>query len=162
MYIGRLSQEKGMGTLLEVASKLPYKLKVAGGGPLLDEFKEKYKDCKNIEFLGLQNATQVSHLLSSAKFSVIPSEWYENNPLGVIESLCAGLPVIGANIGGIPELIDENETGLIYESGNKKELQESIEKAIAANWDYRKIKQESLIRFSQEKHFELLEKVYKC
>ena len=162
LYVGRLSQEKGVKTLLEVASKLQYRLKVAGGGPLLDEFKEKYKDCKNIEFLGLQSASQVSDLMAKAKFAVIPSECYENNPLSVIESLCAGTPVIGANIGGIPELIDNNQSGLIFTSGNKQELKEAIENAIAVNWDYRKIKQESLIRFSQEKHFELLEKVYKC
>lgn len=160
LYVGRLSQEKGVKTLLEVASKLQYRLKVAGGGPLLDEFKEKYKDCKNIEFLGLQSASQVSDLMAKAKFAVIPSECYENNPLSVIESLCAGTPVIGANIGGIPELIDNNQSGLIFTSGNKQELKEAIENAFSKEWNNAEIKQKSMDRFSKEHHYDLLEKLY--
>ena len=160
LYIGRLSHEKGVGTLLEVAKTLPFKLKIAGGGPLSEQFKEEYKGYGQIEFLGHQNAEQVSKLLSQATFAVVPSEWYENNPLSVIESLCAGTPVVGANIGGIPELIDNGDTGYIFESGNSAQLRECIENAFSQQWDYDKIKMLSLCRFSQEKHYALLEKVY--
>lgn len=160
LYIGRLSHEKGVGTLLEVAKTLPFKLKIAGGGPLSEQFKEEYKGYGQIEFLGHQNAEQVSKLLSQATFAVVPSEWYENNPLSVIESLCAGTPVVGANIGGIPELIDNGDTGYIFESENSAQLRECIENAFSQQWDYDKIKMLSLCRFSQEKHYALLEKVY--
>lgn len=160
LYIGRLSHEKGVGTLLEVAKTLPFRFKIAGGGPLSEQFKEEYKDYGQIEFLGHQNAEQVSKLLSQATFAVVPSEWYENNPLSVIESLCAGTPVVGANIGGIPELIDNGDTGYIFESGNSAQLRECIENAFSQQWDYDKIKMLSLCRFSQEKHYALLEKVY--
>lgn len=160
LYVGRLSHEKGVGTLLDVASKLPYKLKVAGGGPLADEFKTKFADNTNIEFLGHQNAEQVSQLLAGAVASVVPSEWYENNPLSVIESLCAGTPVIGANIGGIPELIGVGD-GFVFTSGDKAELAEKIKQAFVTQWDNTKIKAKSVERFSPEKYFVQIKEIYK-
>ena len=160
LYVGRLSQEKGVETLLEVASQLPYTLKVAGGGPLADEMKAKYSECANIEFLGHQNAEQVSSLLAGAVAIVAPSECYENNPLSVIESLCAGTPVVGANIGGIPELIGTGE-GLVFESGNKAELAEKIKQAFSTEWDNDAIKKKSLERFSPDKYFAQIKLIYR-
>ena len=161
VYVGRLSQEKGVNTLLEVASTLPYKLKVAGGGSLLDTAKLKYEGYSQIEFLGHQNAEQVSDLLSKACFTVVPSECYENNPLSVIESLCAGTPVIGAKIGGIPELISEGVTGCVYTSGDQAELRNAIEKTFKKQWNNALIKTNALERFSAERHISLLEGLYK-
>ncbi len=102
-YVGRLSEEKGIATLLKAASELPYKFKVAGDGPLGDELRRKFGACSNIEFLGMLSSEDVKTLLYGARFSVMPSECYENNPLGVIESFCAGTPVVGASIGGIDQ-----------------------------------------------------------
>lgn len=124
-YVGRLSEEKGIETLLKAASELPYKLKVAGDGPLGEMLRERYK-CKNIEFLGQISREEVVTLLSEAMFSVVPSECYENNPGSLIESLCMGTPVVGANIGGIPELISKSD-GILYESFNKESLKFAIE-----------------------------------
>jgi glycosyltransferase involved in cell wall biosynthesis len=121
-YIGRLSKEKGIETLCSAAGKLPYKLKIAGTGPLENELREKYKCCKQIEFLGYQSKENVLQMTACANFTVCPSECYENSPLSVIESLCLGVPVLGANIGGIPELTDN-----LFESGNENDLKEKIE-----------------------------------
>ena len=134
VYVGRLSSEKGVETLLNVASKLPYTLRIAGDGPLRKQLEEQYASCKNIKFLGHQNAQQVAALLSKAQFSVVPSEWYENNPLSVIESLCAGTPVVGARIGGIPELLNA-DNGLTFTSGNRDELKQTIGKAFDTQWN---------------------------
>lgn len=161
LYVGRLSAEKGIETLLDVAASLPYKLKIAGGGPLKEELEVKYNDCTNIEFLGHCEAQQVVALLSESRFSVVPSEWYENNPLSIIESLCAGTPVLGANIGGIPELIENGITGFIVESGNKVEMKVAIEKAFQNKWKNSEIKKKSIERFSPEKYFLLIENSYK-
>lgn len=158
-YVGRLSSEKGVETLLNVASKLPYPFKVAGDGPMRKQLEQQFADCKNIEFLGNQNAEQVATLLSKARFSVVPSEWYENNPLSVIESLCAGTPVVGARIGGIPELINE-DNGLTFASGNKEELAQVIARAHDVQWDNASIKQWALDRFSLERHKRLIEEIY--
>lgn len=159
-YVGRLSQEKGVATLLRAASQLLYKLKIAGDGPIGNDLRNKYADCKNIEFLGHCDADAVSRLISNARFSVIPSEWYENNPLSVIESLCGGTPVVGANMGGIPELIADNN-GIVFSSGKEKSLQDAIIKAWNTKWEYAVIKKNSLSRFSPNAHYEELMQIYK-
>lgn len=126
-YMGRISQEKGLRTLLDAASKLPYPLKIIGTGPLLDELKKSYENQSQIQFLGHCSRDKVFAFLKAARFSVIPSEWYENNPLSVIESLMVGTPVLGANIGGIPELVDHHSgCGMLFEPGNAKDLEEKI------------------------------------
>lgn len=158
-YIGRLSDEKGVETLLKVAQKLPYKLKIAGNGNLRDYFVANYKS-DNIEFLGQLNAIEVSNLLEHAKLLVQPSEWYENNPLSIIEALCAGTTVIGANIGGIPELVNA-DNGLIFEPGNCDELAECIKKIMDSDkYDYAAIAETARKRFSAPVHFEQLERLY--
>ena len=159
-YIGRLSKEKGVETLLRVASELPYKLKLAGDGPLAEQLKSQYALNDNIEFLGKINSKQVSGLLSTTLFSVMPSECYDNNPLGVIESLFAGTPVLGANIGGIPELIN-TENGMLFESGDATDLKQKIERMFRASFCHEKIQVSSLLRFSAERYYEELMKVYK-
>lgn len=158
-YIGRLSHEKGVKTLLEAAVKTNIKLKIAGDGPLKLELEEAYKSKKNIEFLGHLNALNILSLLSKAKASIIPSEWYENNPLGVIESLSVGTPVIGADIGGIPELITDNN-GLIFQSGNIDDLVCKIANFDTHKFNREKIAQTSLSRFSEKSHYKLLLQTY--
>ena len=158
-YVGRLSQEKGVATLLRTASQLPYKLKIAGDGPIGSDLRNKYADCKSIEFLGHCNADEVSRLVSNARFSVIPSEWYENNPLSVIESLCGGTPVVGADMGGIPDLISES-SGIIFHSGDENSLHDAITKAWDTEWKYAVIKKNSLSRFSPNAHYKELMQIY--
>ena len=85
----------------------------------------------------------------------MPSECYENNPLSVIESLCAGTPVVGANIGGIPELISP-ETGVTFESGNDHALLEAVNVAWNRSWDYDAIKKQSLARFAPKHYLDTL------
>jgi len=126
-YVGRLAEEKGIRTLLSVASLLPYTLKVLGSGPLESELRLQYRDAKNIEFMGHCTWEICKKVVSESIFSVIPSEWYENNPLSVIESLNLGTPVLGANIGGIPELIRTNVNGILFESGNRNSLLQGIQ-----------------------------------
>ena len=160
-YVGRLSPEKGVETLLAVASKLPYSLNIAGDGPIRERLEDQYKGLNNIEFLGHQSAQQVAHLLCKARFSVMPSECYDNNPLGVIESLCAGTPVVGARIGGIPELINE-DNGLSFTSGNKDELAQAITKAFDTQWNHKNIKENSINLFSPQEHLDKILKLYGC
>ena len=148
-----------MRSLLEAASKVKHELRIAGGGPLTDELKAKYAHCPNIKFLGHLDAHGVASLLSQAKCSVMPSVCYENNPLGVIESLCAGTPVVGANIGGIPELISA-DTGIIFESGNAEALATGIDMAMSRTWHHPEIKTESINRFSPESHLKILANIY--
>lgn len=163
-YVGRLSEEKGVATLLRAARIAGVRLKVAGDGPLRESLQRAYEDVASIEFLGHLDASGVAEVLSRASASVIPSEWYENNPLGVIESLSLGTPVIGARIGGIPELIRDESDGLkrgeTYPAGNAEALAELLLGFKADAYDRRRIAAAARERFSPGKHYETLMKIY--
>lgn len=123
IYFGRMSKEKGIDTLIKVCKRLPQiKFVFAGTGPLANQLGE----VGNIEYVGFKVGNDLEELISNALFSIYPSEWYENCPFSVMESQMLGTPVLGANIGGIPELIKDGITGEIYESGNDEELEKHI------------------------------------
>lgn len=123
LYFGRYSQEKGIKTLIKVCSQLKnINFIFAGNGPLEKEINE----VENITNVGFKSGDELRRLIQEAKFSIYPSEWYENCPFSVMESQLYGTPVLGANIGGIPELIDDNKTGLLFESGNMEDLENKI------------------------------------
>ena len=158
-YIGRISKEKGIETLLKAAQKLPYSLKIAGNGFLFDNLHSRYSSDK-ITFLGYLNQMEVKSLIENARFSVIPSECYENNPLSGIESLCLGTPVLGARIGGIPELISEKQNGLLFESGNWEDLTTLIEEMYNSTFNYATIAQRAQSRYSCENYYTKLIEIY--
>lgn len=123
LYFGRFSEEKGIRTLIEAAKEMPKMHFVfAGSGPL----EEMVNSVENIENVGFQSGEALKTLIREAKFSVIPSEWYEPFGLTIVESLSNGTPVIGAKIGGIPELIQDGKNGELFDSGNKEELKLKI------------------------------------
>ena len=153
-FIGRLSHEKGAKTLIEAANQLPYKLVIIGGGPLMDELKSVAHT--NIEFVGFKQWDDIKQLVGKARFSVIPSEWYENNPLSVIEAQCLGTPVLGANIGGIPELTDYT-----FSSGNIADLRLKIEKMWNSKLDYQQIASDAQHRYDAETYYDKLINIYK-
>lgn len=123
LYFGRYSQEKGIDTLIKVCKELQdVQFVFAGSGPLA----EQLEGIPNIRNVGFQTGEALETLIREAKFTVYPSEWYENCPFSVMESQMYGTPVLGADIGGIPELIRVRETGELFESGNAKELEQKI------------------------------------
>jgi len=123
LYFGRYSAEKGLNTLINACKNLPsIEFIFAGKGPLEDEMK----GIDNIRDVGFLTGDKLELLIKEAKFSVYPSEWYENCPFSVMESQILGTPVLGANIGGIPELIQVGKTGELFESGNVEDLTNKI------------------------------------
>lgn len=153
-FIGRLSHEKGAKTLIEAANQLPYKLVIIGGGPLMDELKAMAHD--NIEFVGFKQWDDIKRLVGKARFSVIPSEWYENNPLSVIEAECLGTPVLGASIGGIPELTDYT-----FNSGDVADLKDKILQMWNTECDYRKLASDAMARYDAENYYRQIMEIYK-
>lgn len=123
LYFGRYSKEKGIGTLIKVCKELPdIQFIFAGTGPLENEIK----GISNIKNVGFQKGNVLERLIQEARFSVYPSEWYENCPFSVMESQMYGTPVLGAEIGGIPELICVGKTGELFKSGDADDLREKI------------------------------------
>ena len=123
LYFGRYSAEKGIGTLLKAADALPQIPFVFAGDGTLNAEVEKRQNVKNLGFL---TGEALVSTIAGAAFAVVPSECYENCPFSVIESQMYGTPVIGSRMGGIPELIREGETGLLFEAGNADELEEKL------------------------------------
>lgn len=127
LEFGKLCKDKGTETLLEVAKQMPDERFVfAGYGPAVDLMKE----IPNVEYLGFKEGEELSRLIAEAKLSVCPSEWYENCPFSVIESIALGTPVVGSCMGGIPELILEGKTGELFEAGNTEDLMRAIKRII--------------------------------
>ena len=120
LYFGRYSVEKGIAELVEAAKKLPHiPFVFAGSGPL-EDLLEGLSNVKNV---GFQQGEALEKLVGEARFTVCPSRWYENCPFSVLESLEQGTFVLGAAMGGIPELIRPGENGELFGPG---ELTEKI------------------------------------
>lgn len=132
LYFGRLSKEKGILNLINAFSKLDNGiLYIAGEGPEKENIEKIIKDNNiqdRIKLLGFLNADEMKEYIRRCKFVVVPSIWYENCPYSVMETLAIGKPVVGANIGGIPELVKNNECGLTYDSENITELSEKMKR----------------------------------
>lgn len=165
LYYGRLSREKGISTLIEAIKRNPLiRLKIIGTGPIEEQLKS-YHQCPNVEFLGYKTGKELVDLVSSAKFVCVPSEWYENNPMTIIEAYSFGTPVIGARIGGIPEIIVEGKTGYLFESGNVESLEDTLIKALSQTGNtYKAMSKASydyyLNNFSEAQYYEKLMSFY--
>jgi len=119
LYFGRFDEEKGIKLFKSLND---IKLICAGSGNLEDFINT----LPNAENVGFQSGKALKTLIKEAACSVYPSVWYENCPFSVMESIMLGTPVVGAAIGGIPELIDDGKTGLLFEKGNAEDLKNKI------------------------------------
>jgi glycosyltransferase involved in cell wall biosynthesis len=128
LYVGRLEKIKGISTLLKAVSGLDIPLKIVGGGNLQAEIQAfiDTNNLTNVQLLGHKTLPEVYNLITNAQFTVCPSEWYENYPFSVIEAMSFKKAIVGARIGGIPELIMNEKTGLLFESFNADDLREKI------------------------------------
>jgi glycosyltransferase involved in cell wall biosynthesis len=129
VYFGRLMRDKGLITLVDAVKSIDnIELKIIGDGPLKNYLIRKIQDenIHNVRLLGYLNGDDLHNEIRDSMFTVVPSELYENNPLAVIEAFALGKPVIGSNIGGIPELVLDNKTGFTFEPGNAEDLRLKI------------------------------------
>lgn len=132
LYFGRLAPEKGLLTLLEAAAQAGVPLRLAGTGPQLETLHRRALELDaEVEFLGHLSGERLQAAVHGARATVIPSECYENSPVSVLESFAFGKPVVGARIGGIPELIEPGVTGWLFESGSAGALAEVLRRVQA-------------------------------
>jgi len=128
VYFGRISPEKGVETLLKAYNLLNSDrsrigLKIVGQGPQMNSLKEKYT---NVEFTGYKEGKELKRLVGEASFVVVPSQWYENCSMSVLEAMAMGKAIIASNVGGLPEQIDDGKTGLLFGMGDAGELKEKM------------------------------------
>jgi len=125
LYLGRLSSEKGVETLLRThaSSGARWRLMIAGTGPLLADMQRKYPSA---EFTGHLAGIELEAAIKGAALIVVPSEWNENSPISILEAMAYGKPIVASQIGGIPELVREGKTGLLFDPGNLDQLSDKI------------------------------------
>jgi len=166
VYFGRLSNEKGLFSLLEAVRDINVQLKIIGDGPIRTQLEEKTaaEKISNVVFTGYKKGEELRQEVQNAAATITPSEWYENNPRSIIESFALGKPVIGSRIGGIPELVIDGKTGYTFEPGNAIDLKEKINymlnnlgKCQELGKNARRFVEENL---NSERHYNQLIKIY--
>lgn len=162
LFIGRIEEIKGADRIAEAFSQMPDKrILFAGTGTLLEDLKEKYRDCSNVIFLGFMDRKSLDMLLSKAKAVIVDSQWYETFGMIVIEAYAAGVPVIVGDIGNVGDLVISNETGVKFRYNSTKELIDAVgifEKADREWQDSCKYTFEK--RYSPEHNIDILNSVY--
>jgi glycosyltransferase involved in cell wall biosynthesis len=135
LYYGRLAKEKGIGTLLTAWARIRSRtaeLWLAGVGPERPALeRQAVEKGLRVRFLGYQSGDKLKDLVTNALFVSVPSEWHDNSPLVIYESFAWGKPVIGSEMGGIPELIDHGINGFLHPSGDSEALAAHMEKLIS-------------------------------
>jgi glycosyltransferase involved in cell wall biosynthesis len=167
VYVGRVSEEKGILTLLDAMRGVKKgRLLVVGEGPQRETLEKVVaaERLDNVQIVGPKWGQELIDVMRGARFSIIPSEWYENCPRSCIESFACGTPVIGANIGGIPEMVENDETGLLFEPFSAADLRAKIEylfshKALAARMG-RAARAKAEREYSPASHLRRLLEVY--
>lgn len=168
VYMGRLSEEKGVKTLVRAMKRISSsKLYILGTGPLEQELKEQIENYKlnNVVLLGFKSGKELEQIIKNSKFIIIPSEWYENCPMSVIEAMAYGKPVIGSDLGGIPELVQNETTGLIFKAGDEEDLAEKVNYLLKEHTIAKSMGKEGRLRaeklYDKKIHFEKIDEIYK-
>jgi len=167
LFVGRLSPEKGLRTLLRAWQSLKViPLKIVGDGPLMDEIRAYLKTHKMewVELLGRCNHGEVLELMKGARYLVFPSECYENFPVATAEAFACGVPVIASRLGAMVEIVEDRRTGLHFEPGSPEDLAAKVEWA----WTHpeamsemgREARREYEEKYTAEKNYKMLLDIY--
>lgn len=158
LFVGRLTKEKGIEFLLDAWKEIPTKLIVVG------ENQKNYSDKENIEFVGLQNRDKVLKLISTCRFLVVPSLWYEGFPMVILEAFSRSTPVLCSNFGSLAEVVDDGVNGLHFKAGDVHDFRE---KATALLEDHNRLKimgseakKKFIINYIPETNLQVLEDTY--
>ncbi|MCT7972274.1 glycosyltransferase [Laspinema olomoucense] len=152
LFVGRLSPEKGIETLITAWEKLGDRigLKIIGDGPLSPTVEQAATRIPGVEWMGRQSQNQLQALLKNAQVLIFPSLWYETFGLVVIEAYAAGVPVIASNLGTMSLLIDPGRTGLLFRAGDAQDLQERVEWMLSHPQEVKKMRQEARREFESK------------
>lgn len=128
LFVGRLSPEKGVMTLLQAWRALPADvvLRVVGDGLMRDIVEHHANDLPNVEVMGQRDHATVIELMKTSRALIFPSMWYEGQPVTILEAFACGLPVIASDLGGVGELINEGDNGLLVKAGSATDLADKV------------------------------------
>ncbi|PMB50215.1 glycosyl transferase family 1 [Fischerella thermalis CCMEE 5205] len=166
LYVGRLSVEKGLNTLLAAWKQLPMQLplKIIGDGPLAGKLAADAKDMPHIEWLGRKSMSEVYELLGEAKFLIFPSNWYETFGRVAVEAFAKGTPVVASDIGAIAELVEDKRTGLKFIPADSADLAKKVtwlwENPQELNRMRQEVRREYEIKYTARQNYHKLMEIY--
>jgi glycosyltransferase involved in cell wall biosynthesis len=166
LFVGRLSQEKGVDTLLRSWERLGKKisLKVVGDGPLAPIVADTTKQCPGVEWLGRQSQARVSELMKHAQALIFPSNWYEGFPMVIAEAYAVGLPVIASDLGSMHSLIDHGRTGLLFRPDDEDDLAAQVQWASTSPAELKRMRREARteyeLKYSAGRNYRILMNIY--
>lgn len=130
VFVGRLSPEKGLSTLLDAWSQmnLALPLKIVGDGPLAEDVRRAASEDSRIEWLGFRNASQLQTIVGDARFLIVPSIWYEGFPRTILEAFALGTPVVASRLGSMAEIIDHGRTGCHFNPSDTAGLIQAVQR----------------------------------
>ncbi|MGC1306806.1 MAG: glycosyltransferase family 4 protein [Phormidesmis sp.] len=166
LFVGRLSPEKGIDTLLsawaELGQSIP--LKIVGDGPLANKVAEAAADSSGIEWLGRCPMEEVYQHMKSALFLVFPSRWYEGLPRTIIESFAVGTPVLASDLGVMSSIVKSGYSGWHFQAGSAPHLIQVVERLLSDPQALKKIRKTTRQSFddsySAAKNYEQLIEIY--
>ncbi len=166
LFIGRLSEEKGIQTLLETFKGSNHQLRIAGDGPMKKQVLEAQNEFEYIQYLGSLSKEEVIRELQRTQALIFPSIWFEGMPMTIIESFECGTPVIASKLGAMKSMIKENKNGLHFNPGDSKDLLLKIDQYVAMPKKEKKTMQENAFNtfnknYSADKQKEYFEEIYK-
>ena len=166
LFVGRLSPEKGIDTLLSAWRLLGPRitLKVIGDGPMRAEVESAAAGIDGLEYLGWQERDRLMEYMGRAEFLVVPSIWYEPQSLAAVEALACGTPVIAADIGALSEVVAHGETGLLFRPGDAVDLAAKVERLLANDDERRAMRGPARAsfeaRYTADRNYRMLMEIY--
>lgn len=166
LFVGRLSPEKGVKTLLRAWERLGGKvpLKIVGDGPLAGEVRQAVKRMPEVEWLGRKAPEDVYALMGDAALLVFPSEWYETFGRVAIEAFAKGTPVVASDLGALAELVHHGRTGLLFRSGDPEDLAAKVEWLLSHPKELARMRREARAeyeaKYTAERNYEMLMEIY--
>jgi len=166
LFVGRLSQEKGLDTLLAAWRQLRVRvpLKIVGDGPQASMVQQAAATLPDVEWLGARNHEEVLRLMADAAFQVIPSSSYETFGMVAMEAFAVGLPVFASRLGALAELVSDGETGKLFTAGSSEALAATVEWATAHPGELRTMRRNARMafegRYTAEANYAQLMRIY--
>lgn len=168
LFVGRLSPEKGVRTLLRAWKRVKgVPLKVVGDGPLTEEVRGfvRKEGLEEVELLGRRPREEVFRLIREARVLVFPSEWYEGFPMTIAEAFACGLPVVASQLGAMAEIVEDGRTGLLFRPGDPEDLAAKVEWSWAHPRDLKEMgcaaRAEYEGKYTAQRNYEMLMAIYR-
>ncbi|MDR7588877.1 MAG: glycosyltransferase [Armatimonadota bacterium] len=167
LFVGRLSPEKGLGTLLRAWERLGGKvpLKIVGDGPLAGDVRQAVEQVPGVEWLGRKAREEVYALMGDAAFLVFSSEWYEGFPLVVGEAFARGLPVVATALGSQGSIVHHGRTGLLFRPGDPEDLAAKVEWLLSHPKELTRMRREARaeyeVKYTADRNYQMLMEIYR-